>query len=120
MSAAPVRALVVGTVIALATIAGGWSGVPLAAFLWGAWRRREADAAPVAGIGAILAWGGLLVWQATLGPVMRVADRLAGVFGAPGPVLVLASLVLAFGLAWSAAEVGSGAMRLATGEMRRA
>jgi hypothetical protein len=87
------------------TAALGWWGVPLLAAGW-AVVRPEAPR-PTLAAGAALAWAGLLGWRALTGPVSLLADRLAGILGAPAWVL-LAAVPLASGLAaWSAATVGA-------------
>jgi hypothetical protein len=105
--------LLLAAALAVATWLGGWTGVPLVAFLWGAWRRDDSRASLVAGSAAPAAWAALLVFAALSAPVLAVADRVGGLAGLPGPVVVLVMLVFAGGLAWSAAEVGSALMRLA-------
>jgi hypothetical protein len=99
--------------IAAATWAGGWSAVPLVAFLWGAWRREHSRAPLAAGAAGALAWGGLLAVSALTAPVLAVADRVGGLAGVPGAAIVLVMLVFAFGLGWSAAEVGRVLMQMA-------
>lgn len=100
------RTLGLAAAIAGATWAGGWTGVPLVAFLWGAWRRDEPLAAFAAGFAATIGWAVLLGLAALSAPVFAVADRVGGVAGASGALVILVALVFAFGLAWSAAVVG--------------
>jgi hypothetical protein len=99
--------------LAVATWLGGWTGVPLVAFLWGASQRDDSRASLVAGIAAPAAWAVLLLLAALSAPVFTVADRVGGLAGLPGPLVVLVMLVFAGALAWSAAEVGSALLRLA-------
>jgi hypothetical protein len=99
--------------IAAATWAGGWSAVPLIAFLWGAWRRSEDGAALAAGLAGALAWGVLLGVAAVGAPVLTVAERMGGLAGVPGLAIVLLMLLFAFGLGWSAAVLGRALMQLA-------
>ena len=108
-----VRTLLLAAAIAGATWAGGWTGVPLVAFLWGAWRRDEQAVAFAAGFAAAIGWAVLLGVSALSAPVFSVADRLGGVAGVGGSVVILVALVFAFGLAWSAAAVGRTLMLLA-------
>ncbi|HSJ63160.1 MAG TPA: hypothetical protein VK922_04540 [Gemmatimonadaceae bacterium] len=105
--------LLLAAALAIATWLGGWTGVPLVAFLWGAWRRDDPSASLVAGIAAPAAWVAVLAAAALSAPVLAVADRVGGLAGLPGPLVVLVMLVFAGGLAWSAAEVGSALLRLA-------
>ena len=109
----PVRILLLGLVLAFATWAVGWTGVPLIAFLWGAWRRDDRRAPVEAGIAALSAWAGLLILSALHAPVFLVAERMGGLAGVPGAAIVLVMLAFAFGLAWSAAEVSRGLMLVA-------
>lgn len=104
--------LLLAIAIVAATWAGGWSGVPLVAFLWGAWRREDRGSPFVAGIAATLGWGLLLGFAALGAPVLAVARQLGGLAGVPGAVVVGVALLFVFALAWSAAEVGRTLMML--------
>ena len=73
-----VRALVVAVAFVLATSVAWW-GVPVAAAIFGAITHRDRGGAIVSGVGAIIAWGGILLWDATRGPVGTVATTLGGV-----------------------------------------
>lgn len=110
---APLRIVSLAALLAFATWAVGWTGVPLIAFLWGAWRREERRSPMEAGIAATAGWAYLLIFAAFRAPVLAVAERMGGLAGVPGAAIVLVSLVFAFGLAWSAAEVARGLMLLA-------
>lgn len=109
-----VRVALLAVVIGLTTWAGGWTAVPLVAFLWGAWRRTEPGAALGAGVAAAAAWAGALAIAAFGAPVMAVAERIGGLTGMPGVVVVAVMVVFAFALAWSAAEVGRALMQWGT------
>jgi hypothetical protein len=85
-----------------ATAVGGWWGVLAAAFVWGAWPGRAGQVA----IAAACAWGCVLVWTAASGPLPAVVAALSSIAGAPGWVLIVATLVFPAVLAWSAAVVG--------------
>jgi hypothetical protein len=87
-----------------ATAVGGWWGVGLAAFAWGAWTGR----ARVVAAAAVCAWGSVLVWTAGAGALGRLIAELGQVAMVPGWVLVVATLVFPGVLAWSAAVVGGG------------
>ncbi|HEX9895935.1 MAG TPA: hypothetical protein VGA78_18530 [Gemmatimonadales bacterium] len=78
----------------------GWWSVPVLALFMGL-RCRSGDAA----IAALLAWTGLLVWNATTGPILPYADRLGGIFGLPGWGMLLATPLFAALLGWSAATL---------------
>jgi hypothetical protein len=94
-----------------ATAVGGWWGVLAAAFVWGVWSRRAGGVA----IAAVCAWGSVLVWTAVSGPLPALVAALGTIAGAPGWVLVVATLVFPAVLAWSAAVVG-GVVRGERGE----
>lgn len=97
------RAVSIGVVAAAmagATILAGWWTVPVLGALWGL-RRSPA----VAGLGALVAWGGLLVWQATRGPVGLLAGQVADILSLPAPALPLVTVLFAGLLGWSAAAV---------------
>jgi hypothetical protein len=103
---------VLAAAMAVATWAGGWSGVPLVAFLWGAIRHQNSSAGSVAAAAACIAWLALLLIAALQGPILLVADMIGGIAGVPAIVSPVATLIFAAGLGWSAAEVGSGVMKL--------
>lgn len=106
-------AVLLTAAVAIGTWAGGWSAVPLVAFLWGAWRREDPGAPLTAAACAPVAWAVLLLFSALRAPVLTVADRLGGLAGVPGPAIVAVMLLFAAGLGWSAAEVGRALMLLA-------
>jgi hypothetical protein len=83
---------------ALATLWFGWWSVPVIAAFWGLW-----FAPTEAVLAALLGWTGLLVWNATTGPILPYAKRLGGIFSLPGWVFMLVTLLFAALLAWSAA-----------------
>jgi hypothetical protein len=87
--------------MALATWAAGWWGVLAAGTLWGLLRRRPA----LAGIAAAAAWLGLLALDGPVDALRRLMQRTGGIFGVPGWVLVIATLLFPFLLAWSAARL---------------
>jgi hypothetical protein len=72
------RTIVVAIALAAATAIAWWM-VPLAAAVFGAMTWRDRGGPVVAGFGAMFAWGGLLAWDAFVGPVGRVATLLGGV-----------------------------------------
>lgn len=88
------RALVVALAFTAAT-AVGWWGIPAAAALFGAITARDRGGPLVAGLAAIIAWGGILAWDATQGPVNSVASALGGVLN----VLPIAVYVLTMAFA---------------------
>jgi hypothetical protein len=72
------RIAIVSAALAAATAIGWWA-VPVAAAVFGAITRRDQGGPVVAGAGAIIAWGGILVYDAFRGPVGIVAQTLGGV-----------------------------------------
>lgn len=94
------------------TILLGWWGVPLAAAicaLAGRPRPRWVGAA------AALAWAAVLLVDGLRGsPLLRLADRLGGIFGAPAAVVLLLAPLFAFILGWSAATLVAPLRKRAT------
>jgi hypothetical protein len=89
---------------ALATQGLGWWSVPVVGALVGVLRREDRFAAPIAGLGAMLGWGGLLAFTLsrasgttleTIGPVFRLTPER----------FVLVTLAFAALLATSAAAL---------------
>ena len=72
------RTLVV-SIAFVAASAIGWWALPLAAAVFGAITYRDRGGAVVAGFAAMLAWAGILGYDAVRGPVGTVAATLGGV-----------------------------------------
>lgn len=110
-----IRAVLTIAVLAVACAAGtvlaGWWTLPLIGLGAGAALSDDRPVGVVAGVAAGLAWGGILAWTATQGPVGALADRVGSVFGAPGPVLFLLAIAFSILAAGSAAVVGQGVRR---------
>jgi hypothetical protein len=87
----------------------GWWSVPLIAVAYGI---ATSGGAWVAALGAFLAWGGWLGYDAFQGPVGRLAALLGSIFHAPAAVLLIATLAYPMLLAWSAAMAGAGVVPL--------
>jgi hypothetical protein len=83
------------------TASWGWWTVPLIAAVLALLRARPWHAS----VAAVAAWSLLLGRDAAASPLMPYADRLGGLFGLPGVVLVLLTVLFAGLLAWSAATV---------------
>jgi hypothetical protein len=94
-----------------ATLAVGWWGVPVVGLAWGAWSthelRRRAPPARFAAASAVAAWVGLMLWNAIQGPVALLSTTLGAVFGVPGPILIVITLLFGAVLAWSGAAAAS-------------
>jgi hypothetical protein len=97
-----VEALALGIVLGLATWFGGWWAVPAGAAVWQLARPKEP--AWLAGLGASLAWSGLLALQPWL-PLARLAARLSGLFHLPPGGMLGVAVAYAGLLAWSAARL---------------
>jgi hypothetical protein len=102
--AAVAEVVLLTVALVAATATGGWWGIGLAAFVWGAWTGR----ARVVAVAAVCAWGSVLVWTAGSGALGRLIVEMGLVAMVPGWVLVVATLVFPAVLAWSAAVVGGG------------
>jgi hypothetical protein len=89
----------------LATVVLGWWAVPAAGALWALlappWRWIGLRAALAAGV----AWALLLGWGASRGPLLDLADRLAGIFRLPRAGVLALPVVFAMLLAGSAAAL---------------
>src|SRR5688572_2168650 len=90
-------------VMAALTILIGWWAVPITAALWGAFARGRPGTGRIAALAAALAWGAILAYDALVGPVGALAERLGQVMGVPAVVLPVITLVFPALLAWSAA-----------------
>ena len=101
--------------MALATVAVGWWGIPLAAALFAIIDRRDRTAID-AGIAAGLAWGALLLVAASRGEVRAVTRAIGGAVGVPEVGLFILAIVFPTVLAWSCAAVcGLVTSRFGTG-----
>ncbi|HEV7993224.1 MAG TPA: hypothetical protein VGP25_15480 [Gemmatimonadaceae bacterium] len=99
--------LVASIAIAAMTWIAGWWGVVLAALVVGMVQRRRRGIAWIAALSAIIAWGALLLFDATSGRFGALAAVLGGVMRVPAAAVVVVTLLFAALLAWSAAVVGS-------------
>lgn len=89
----------------LGTIGLGWWTVPLLGAAWGASRPFNRGLAVSAALAGALAWAVLLA-EATLGgPVGELAGNLGGIFGLPGSIVILFTLLFPALLAGSAAAL---------------
>ena len=106
-----VRFVLLAELFAVATYAFGWWTVPIIAVLW-AIVSRDSNRALVASLCAAGGWASLLLLDAARGSVGTMASRLGGVMGVPGFVLLILTLVFPALLAWCAASLASGLLRL--------
>jgi hypothetical protein len=91
----------------LGTIGLGWWTVPLLGAAWGASRPEVRGLAVSAALAGALAWGVLLAEAALGGPVGELAGTLGGIFGLPGFLVILLTLVFPAFLAGSAAALAA-------------
>ena len=91
---------------AAGTWVGGWLGV-VAVALAAPWLLRTLRPVTL-GLGAALAWLGLIAGADDGGSLGRLLPRLGGLFGVPGWVLVVVTVLYAFLLAWSTARLTEG------------
>ena len=91
---------------AAGTWVGGWLGV-VAVALAAPWLLRTLRPVTL-GLGAALAWLGLIAGADDGGSLGRLLPRLGDLFGVPGWVLVVVTVLYAFLLAWSTARLTEG------------
>lgn len=91
---------------AVVTFAGGWSGVPVLAFIWGL-AEGSARSTRFSAVCAAAGWGSLLLLDAARGPVGEVATRFGGVMGLPPVALIGITLLFPALLAWSASSIAA-------------
>lgn len=108
------RALVVALAFAAATAIAWWA-VPVAAALFGAITWRDRGGPVVSGFAAIIAWGGLLAWNATQGPAGVVASTLGGILRVHPVAVYVLTMAFAGLLAVCAAIVARTAVRIIRG-----
>jgi hypothetical protein len=90
----------------LVTVLLGWWGVPLLAGVWGLYDNEANRPALVASFAGGLGWGMLLIWTATQGPLLHLAQRASGVMGVPSFTLFALTLMFPMALAWGAGVLG--------------
>ena len=102
------RFVLVAGAFAAATAALGWWGVPLVGAALGVITARERGGALLAAVAAMTAWGALLLWDATRGPLGHLAEVLAGVLTIRPIGVYAVTLCFAGLLALTAALVARG------------
>jgi hypothetical protein len=97
--------------LAAATWFGGWWTVPLMGSVHAFTARGATRPGLEAAIGAMLAWGALMVWQLSHPAFPRLQEALQGVF--PLPPLALAGITVLLGgaLAGASARLVSGLLQ---------
>lgn len=106
------RTLMVTIALAAASAIAWWA-VPIAAGAFGALTYRDRAGPLVAGCGGMLAWGGVLAYDATRGPVSTVAATLGGVLQTRPIAVYVLTIAFAGLLSVCAAIVGRAAARAA-------
>ncbi len=99
-------------VIAAGTWIGGWWTVPVVAGAYGAWAARQHGAVLTAMLAGAGAWGLLLAYDASVGPVGRLTQLFGTMFRMSGMTLVVLTVAYAALLAVSAAAFARGVRRL--------
>ena len=72
------RTVLVSVAMVLASMIGWWA-IPVAGAVFGALTYRDSAGPVIAGFGAIIAWGGILAYEAMRGPVSTVAATVGAV-----------------------------------------
>lgn len=98
--------------IAAGTWIGGWWMVPVVAGAYGAWGARRRAAVLTAMLAGGGAWGLLLAYDASVGPVVRLTQLFGTMFRMSGMTLVILTVAYAALLAVSAAAFARGVRRL--------
>ncbi len=106
------RIVLLALTFALATWLLGWWAVPTLAFLWGAIQHGKDRSAVAASAGAGLGWALMLLWTASEGPLLELANRASGVLATTGGILVAVTILFPMLLAWPAAVLGESLTNL--------
>lgn len=107
MLKAIVKFLILTEAFAIVTFAGGWSGVPVVAFVWALLVGPRGRPVLFATICSATAWATLLILDFVRGPLAEVASRVGSVMGVPPVTLYAITLLFAAILAWSASTIGA-------------
>lgn len=99
-------------VIAAGTWVGGWWTVPVVAGAYGAWGVRQQAAVLTAMLAGAGGWMLLLAYDASVGPVVRLAQLFGTMFRMSGITMVILTVAYAALLAVSAAAFARGLRRL--------
>ena len=96
------RVIVLALAMAALTWFIGWWGVLLVSIGWGLVAETHTNPARTTALAAMLTWSALLLFTAMRGPVWRLSETLADIFGMPAFVLLIATFVYPGLLAFSA------------------
>lgn len=106
--------IVLSGLFAALTWVAGWWMVPVLGAAHGAWAAHRRLTLVTAALSAVLGWGTLLAYDASVGPMGRLLHVLGALFHMPGAALVVLTLSYAALLAVSAAGLTRGLRRFAT------
>lgn len=112
------RTLLVAIALAAASAIAWWA-VPIAAAAFGALTYRDRSGPIVAGLAGMLAWTGILVYDATRGPVGTVAETLGGVLQIRPIAVYVLTLAFAGLLSVCSAIIARALTRAATSNTGR-
>jgi hypothetical protein len=98
--------------MAAGTWFGGWPLVAVVAAGWGVGAAGRRTAVFTAALAAALAWGALLAYDASAGPLGRLVQLFGPMFHLPGGMIVVLTLAYAALLAASASALTRGIRRL--------
>ena len=98
------RVVLLAEAFAVTTFGLGWWTVPIVALVY-AFVSHNENRARIAALCAVAGWATLLLLDFTKGPVNVMAEKLGGVMGIPGVVLLLVTLIFPGLLAWCAAKL---------------
>lgn len=105
------RPAIVGVLLALAfalaTVWLGWWAVPLIGAIWGAFKASGERPGPSTAAAAAAGWALLLLWRATQGPIVELADKVGAILRLPGVGFMALTLAFAALLAGSAAGLAA-------------
>lgn len=104
--------LVLSLLLAGGTWFAGWWMVPALGAVYGVWAANQRLTLVTATLAAAFAWGALLAFDASAGPMGRLLQVTGALFRVPGGALVVLTLAYAGLLAVSAAALTRGVRRL--------
>ena len=104
--------LIVSLAFGAGTWFAGWWMVPVLGAAYGVWAANRRLTLITATLAAALAWGVLLAFDASAGPMGRLLQVLGALFRMPGAALVVLTLAYAALLAVSSAALTRGLRRL--------
>ena len=90
----------------------GWWGILVAALIIGVVFHEHGGGGWCVAAAAVVAWGTLLVADASTGALGRVATMLGGVMGVPAAGVLVLTLAFPAALAWSAATIAAELRRI--------